>query len=170
MTSVAEFKTALKDQLDARVDALVVTGATLRVDPSALAEQMLAVVPRAHLYDEVVGPFHSIEGVRRLLGISRQAVFDRVKRGTLLQVRTSDDLALYPAFQFSGTDVDPRVRAVLIQFRDAPVDGWTVATWFGVPAEELGGVTPKAWLADPALDLQTVSRIATATATRWSMP
>ncbi|WP_156044043.1 hypothetical protein [Cellulomonas sp. HZM] len=170
MTSVAEFKVALMESLEAGVDELVATDApALHEDPAVLARRMLAAVPRAHLYDQLVGPFFDLEGVRRLLGgTSRQAVHDRVKRGTLLQVRTSDDVLLYPAFQFDGTDVSPRIRQVLIHLRDAGVDGWTIATWFSVPAADLDGDSPRTRLVDAGAPIEPVEQLAIAAARRWA--
>lgn len=171
MTGAAQFKSTLMAELSAGVDVLVAEHArAVEMDPGVLAKQMLSVVPQAHVYDAAIGPFYTTDGVRKLLGgTSRQAVADRVRRGTLLQVRSSDGVMLYPAFQFEGTQVSARVREVLAQFRAADVDGWTVASWFGVPAEDLAGCTPRDWLADPARDLEPVLRLAAATAARWSM-
>ena len=170
MTSLAEFRAELMATLEAGVDEIVTAdGPALREDPSTLAHRMLAAVPRAHTYDAVVGPFYDIEGVRRLLGgASRQAVHDRVKRGTLLQVRTSDNVLLYPAFQFDGTDVSPRLRRVLSVLRLAPVDGWTIATWFSVPAADLNGSSPRQWLARASAPLEPVEHLATDAVRRWS--
>ena len=172
MTGLAEFKAELMATLEAGVDEIMAAdGPALREDPSTLAHRMLAAVPRAHTYDAFVGPFYDIEGVRRLLGgPSRQAVHDRVKRGTLLQVRTSDDLLLYPAFQFDGTDVAPRLRRILSIVRQAPVDGWTIATWFSVPATELDGASPRQWLARTGAPIEPVEQLAIAGVRRWSAP
>lgn len=172
MTGAAQFKSTLMQQLAAGVDALDIEhAAAIETDPGALAKKMLSVVPRAYVYDAVIGSFYTTEGVRTLLGgASRQAVLDRVKRGTLLKVRSSDGVALYPAFQFDGAQVSARVRDVLALLRTITVDSWTIASWFGVPAEALGGLTPHSWLADPARDLDPVLRLAATTAARWSMP
>ncbi|GHS87315.1 hypothetical protein AGMMS50218_08910 [Actinomycetota bacterium] len=167
-----QFKDNLMHRLEVGVDELVAHHSpALNMDPSALAEQMLAVVPRSHVYDKELGPFHTTDGVRHLLGgVSRQAVFDRVRRGTLLQVRTADGVSLYPAFQFEGAEVSPRLRDVLVQFRSVPVDGWAVGAWLVAPAEDLGGVAPRAWLSDPGNPVEPVARLAAQTAARWSMP
>jgi hypothetical protein len=166
-----EFATDLMRELEAGVRSLVADNApVLRIGPAAIAARMLAAVPRAHVYDETIGPFHTSEGVRTLLGVSRQAVHDRVRRGTLLQVRTSDGVLLYPAFQFDGADVPARLRSALTAFRDAPVDGWAIASWFSVPAEELDDLTPRQWLADPDRDPAPVHQLAADAAASWSAP
>ena len=115
----------------------------LEMSPEAIAKIMTDAVPRKHFYDEFLGPFYDTEGVCLLLNkISRQAVHERVKNGTLLQVTSSDKVALYPIFQFSGREVDPNFKRVLSEFRNVTVGGWAVATWFRTPAQELAGDTP----------------------------
>lgn len=126
--------------------------------------------PRASTWDEVIGPVYTAHGVARRLGISRHAVAQRARRKTLLSVVTSDNVVLYPAFQFAGDQVDPAVTAVLLEFRACPVDCWTVAAWFGVPEPALKGLTPRQWLADPHRDVTLVQRLAAEAAARWSAP
>lgn len=168
----AEYKAALMDALATGVDSLVAEDAPgLGDDPRAVAARMIAAVPRAHVYDDLVGPFYGTDAVRRMLGgVSRQAVHDRANRRTLLQVRTSDGVSLYPAFQFEGDGVSPRVRRVLSAFRDVPVDGWAVATWFSVPAVDLDGLTPRDWLGDLHRDDAMVLALAQRAAIRWAAP
>ena len=130
----------LMGELRTGLEALLARGAPLRRESAlTLATRMLAAVRGAHVYDELVGPFHTTAGVQTLLGITRQAVHARVKRGTLLRVLTSDEVALYPTFQFRGAQVPPPLRRVLATFRETPVDGWTVAAWpAGVRRQRMG--------------------------------
>ncbi len=167
-----QFKNDLMRRLETGVDELVARHSpVLDMDPSALAERMLAVVPRSQVYDKELGPFHTTDGVRHLLGgVSRQAVFDRVRRGTLLQVRTADGVSLYPIFQFEGAKVSPSLRDVLVQFRSVPVDGWAIGAWLVAPVADLGGVAPRAWLSDPGNPVKPVVRLAAQTAAQWSLP
>lgn len=46
----------------------------------------------------------------------------------LLRVTTSDNVTLYPSFQFRGGRV-PEALVDLIKILGAHADGWTVATW-----------------------------------------
>lgn len=156
------------ESLEAGIDAvLAADGPALHRTPPC----WLAAVPRAHLYDDVVGPFYDLTGVHRILGgVSRQAIHDRVKRGTLLQVRTSDQALLYPTFQFDGTDIAPRLRQVLARLRATDVDGWTIATWFSTPSAELDGSTPREVLEQPGAPVEPVEQAATAAARRWAAP
>lgn len=58
--------------------------------PEELAERMVATVPEPSPWGEL-GPFYSTRKVAKLLGgVSRQAIADRRKRGTLLGLRTAD--------------------------------------------------------------------------------
>lgn len=137
-------------------------------DPSELADQMVAIVPiQRNPLDERVGPFYDTSGVRALLKVGRRAIDDRRRRGTILAVRTSDMHWLYPTFQFDGAALRPEVLAVLRAFRDVNVGRWTVATWFGSPAEDLAGRTPIEWMKDKA-DLEAVHDLAFSTARRWA--
>lgn len=62
--------------------------------PEELAERMVATVPLPSPWGEL-GPFYSTGKVARLLGgISRQAIADRRKRGTLLGLQTIDGVGL----------------------------------------------------------------------------
>jgi hypothetical protein len=114
--------------------------------PERVAERMLATVPTPHPWDVQIGPFYDTAGVVRLLAVSRQAVADRVRRRTLLAANTAQGRVVYPTWQFAGNRVDPAVSRTVSQFRDVPVDGWAIASWFTTPADTLGRMTPADWL------------------------
>lgn len=169
---VVAYKSELIEALAKRIDALVEGNVSdLLEDPEQVADRMIAAVPRMHSHDELVGPFFTTDAVRRMLNdISRQAVHDRAARRTLLQVKTSDGVSLYPAFQFEDDRVSDRIRSVMTRFRGVPVDGWAIATWFSIPAESLDGLTPREWLADRHRDAEPADALARSTALRWSAP
>ncbi len=169
---VVAYKSELMEALAKRIDALVAgDDPDLLEDPEQVADRMIAAVPRMHGYDELVGPFFTTDAVGRMLhGISRQAVHDRAARRTLLQVKTSDGVSLYPAFQFEDDEVSDRIRSVMTRFRGVPVDGWAIATWFSIPAESLDGLSPRQWLADRRRDAEPAHELARSTALRWSAP
>jgi hypothetical protein len=162
---------------DEEFDAIV---GRLNMPPEEIAKLMLNSIPRKHFYDELLGPFYDTEGVRQMLGnVSRQAIHDRVKNGTLLQVQTSDRVSLYPAFQFAGSSIAPGFKSVLQIFRGLSVDGWTIATWFRTPAQTLQGLTPLDVLSPEqaskkhrkySVSLADVASLATETARRWETP
>ncbi len=115
--------------------------------PEELAERMVATVPEPSPWGEL-GPFYSTSKVTKLLGgVSRQAIADRRKRGTLLGLRTADGVWVYPAFQFDDHHVVlnglPEMLRIL---RTSEVDEWTLASWLTSPMRSLGDRSPIDWL------------------------
>lgn len=127
--------------------------------PEELAAQMVdAFVPTVWEYDELLGPFVTSEAARKRLGISRQALHQRVARGRLLQVVTADGVHLYPLFQFDGREIRRGLGDVLAQFRDVDIDPWTIAAWLRSPEALLDGATPLDCLAERTEDVITAAR------------
>lgn len=117
-------------------------------DPEDLARRALASIPSPTPWDDALGPFYDTRQVALLLGdISRQAVADRRRRGTLLGLKTTDDAMVYPTFQF-GRDhqVLKSFPPVLQALRESPVDDWTLAGWLVAPQEALDGESVIDWL------------------------
>lgn len=108
-----------------------------------LAQRMLDAIPRRSVLDLRAGPFHRRADVSALLGVSRQAVHERVKRGRMLAVDTADGTRLFPTFQFEGGRVHPEVANAIEALSHAAVDGWTIALWL---TADHGGVTALAAL------------------------
>lgn len=135
--------------------------------PERVAERMLDTVPAAHPWDALIGPFYDTAGVIRLLGVSKQAVADRVRRRTLLAANTAQGKVVYPTWQFRGNRVNPAISHILTVFRDVPVDGWGIAAWFTTPADVLNMTTPFDWLRTGG-DEEPVHALAADTASRWS--
>jgi len=132
-----------------------------------LAERMLAALPILHPWDVQVGPFYDTAGLTGLLGVSKQAVADRVRRGTLLAVTTSDGRVVYPAWQLRGRTVLPGLARVLAVLTPAAGDAWTVAAWLTTPAADLEGMTPARWLRDRE-EPERVVALARSSALRWA--
>ncbi len=119
---------------------------------SNLAKTMARVAPDAeprNEMDRLVGPFYSTASLEEWLGISRQALDQRVRARKLLGCMATDRVRLYPSWQFTdrglvipGLD---RVLPVLAAGVDAP---WTWALWLvsAIP-DELEGLSPAEWLA-----------------------
>lgn len=105
-------------------------------DPLELAGRMTAALPRAaHPLDVELGPFYDTAGLSGWWGVSRQALADRVRRGTLLACRTADGHLVYPAFQFARDgSVRPGIVDAVAVFARQRVDGWTAAVWFTTPS------------------------------------
>ena len=135
-------------------------------DPGDVADRMLALVPVPHPWDAQIGPFYDTPAVVRLLGVSKQAVADRARRGTLLRVTTRQGRHLYPVFQFDRRRLYPAIPQALAPFRDTRVDGWAIASWLTTPAAALDGATPAQWLRDGG-DAAPVVALAEDVAARW---
>lgn len=123
--------------------------------PQELVERSLQVVPDPSPWNETLGAFYDTTGVRQVLGdISRQAVMDRVKRRTLLGLKTSDGRWVYPVVQFARrNEVVEGLADVLQSFDPGQVDDWTVAGWLASDTPSLDGLSPLVWLRegrDPA--------------------
>jgi hypothetical protein len=114
-----------------------------------------------------MGPFYDTAGLSLWLGITRQAVHDRVRRRALLAVMTADGKTLYPAWQFNNAgQVVPHLREVLEVFRDVPAEDWSVAVWLTTPEEELDELTPAQWLLAGGA-VEAVRALAMDVAARW---
>lgn len=86
--------------------------------------------------------------LRELLDVSRQALGQRVERGTLLGL-PGERTTLYPVWQFDGTEVRPVVADILAAFRGEvgdDVDPRMIASWAQTPQRELDAETPAAWI------------------------
>lgn len=109
------------------------------LDASWVAAAMLDAIPATHPFEEL-GPFYDTAGVSRWLGITRQALHQKVKAGQLLALTTGDGQRLYPAWQFApdGRPLTGLVD-VLRVLNPAAADAWTVAVWLTRPLETSGG-------------------------------
>lgn len=112
-----------------------------RLDISWIASAMLEAIPLTHPFEEL-GPFYDTAGVSRWLGITRQALHQKVKADQLLALTTGDGQRIYPAWQFTP-DGRPLVGLVdlLRVLSPAAADPWTVAVWLTRPVEEADGRT-----------------------------
>jgi hypothetical protein len=166
----SELIDAITDRLHDRVRALIEAGGDpARLgSPEELANRMLAAVPWAHPWDEQIGPFYDTAGLTRYLGVSKQALADRVARRRLLAVSV-DGRVLYPARQFEGRQLIPGLADTLTEFRDVPVDGWVIAAWLTTPAAALDDTTPLAWLKERR-PVVAARALAAAHAARWKAP
>jgi hypothetical protein len=146
MTTAAADEQALVTRVSAlvaeRARLLATQGRTLGDlgDPDELAARMVSALPAQHPYDEPLGPFYDTSGLVSWLGVSRQAVADRVRRGTLLACRTQDGHLVYPAWQFARDGaVRPGVVEAVGEFARRGADGWSTALWLTTPSDVFGG-------------------------------
>ena len=172
--ATGELLDAVERLVGERADELARQGRSLRSlgDLEALAERMVAALPTVHPYDTALGPFYDTTGLVQWLGVSRQALADRVRRGTLLACRTSDGHLLYPLFQFGRSG---EVRAGLVDvigvLGRAGADGWSIGAWLTTPSEAFGGESAVDHLVVRRSSRAAVSLVvaaATEDAVRWS--
>jgi hypothetical protein len=139
-------------------------------DPDALAARMLAAVPEPSPWSEL-GPFYSTSGIARVLGgISRQAVEERRRRRTILALRTTDGVWVYPAFQLDDRNrVVQGLAEVLDRFRPHTADDeWMVASFLAAPQPGLHGDSVVDHLRSGG-DLAAVLDLAADRAERWAL-
>lgn len=140
-TTTKRLLAALEDLIGERRRVLADQGRRLELgDVQALAERMLAALPNVHPLDAPLGPFYDTAGLVAWLGVSRQALFDRVQRGTILACRTADGHLVYPSLQFGrdGT-VRPGVSDAVRAMARQGVDGWTVGAWLTTESAAFDG-------------------------------
>jgi len=149
-TTAATPQAAAERALVTRVSALVADRARLLADQGRtlgdlgdldeLAARMVSALPTQHPYDEPLGPFYDTTGLVSWLGVSRQAIADRVRRGTLLACRTQDGHVVYPAWQFARDGaVRPGVVEAVGEFARRGADGWATAVWLTTSSDVFGG-------------------------------
>jgi hypothetical protein len=105
--------------------------------PAVFAEIVFRSIPKRSSWDKVVGPVFTTEQLQMRDGVSRQAIFDRVRRHTLLGLRTLDKHTVYPTFQFEGRKVLGGLSKVL-KITAGEVDDWTLASWLVAEQPSLG--------------------------------
>lgn len=140
----------------------------VEADPLELADRMVASIPVRHRYDAVLGPFYDTTGLRKWLGLTRQALASRVRAGSLLACPTEDGQLVYPAWQFrsDGTTV-PHLPAVIKILRPQAKTPWTVATWLRTAGgNDLDGMDAVSWL-DAGRDPEPILEQARADGARW---
>ena len=85
------------------------------------------------------------------LGVTRQALADRERRGTLLACRTADGHLVYPVLQFGRNgQVRPGVVDAVGILKRAGADGWAIGAWLTTATAAFDG--------DSAVDYLVVHR------------
>lgn len=138
-------------------------------DPEQVAEKMAASLPASHRYDDISGPFYDTAGLVKWLGISRQAVHQKVAKHALLGCPTADGSTLFPTWQFlpNGATI-PALAEVLAVLAEGTDDPWMIALWMQAPSALLDGHRASGWLRRGG-DPQRVLTIARDTAARWKV-
>jgi hypothetical protein len=172
-TAAEALAEAVRVRVAQRVEELAAQGRTLDLgDVDALAERMMAALPLVHPLDQPLGPFYDTAGLVAWLGISRQALFDRVRRGTVLACRTSDGHLLYPSLQFGRQGaVRAGVQEAVGAFTRRGVDGWSIGAWLTTPTDAFEGHSAVDYLVvhrSSAAAVATVAERAAADAAAWA--
>lgn len=140
--------------LDQVVDAFRATAASSGLEEALVGEEperlgrVLADALAARVeWDRHVGGLVGVDEARRRLGVrSRQAVYQRLRRGTLLGWEETGRLVL-PDFQFRAQGgVYPGLVDTMSVVKVARMRPKTLASWFQTPQPELDGVTPIEWI------------------------
>jgi hypothetical protein len=172
-TAVDALTEAVRKRIEARADELREQGRVLDLgEVEDLADRMVAALPTVHPLDQPLGPFYDTTGLVAWLGISRQALFDRVRRGTVLACRTADGHLVYPSLQFgrNGT-VRPGVMDAVGAFTRKGADGWAVGAWLTTPSVVFDGQSAVDFLVVHRSSATAVARVASAAsadAAQWA--
>lgn len=172
-TDVDALTRALRARIEVRAAELAAQGRRLDLgDVDDLADRMLAALPTVHPLDQPLGPFYDTAGLVAWLGISRQALFDRVQRGTVLACRTADGHLVYPSLQFGRHGaVRPGIQDAVGAFVRRGVDGWSIGAWLTTPSEVFDGHSAVDYLVVHRSSPTAVARVASravADATQWA--
>lgn len=125
---------------------LSVTLAKLR-DPESFGADLARVAATRATLEAATGGYVSVAEAAKIIGVnSRQAVHQRIDRGTLLAMDVAGQTVL-PAYQFDGPRARPEVTRAAKLLAPAGLSDIGVVSWFATPQPELDGVTPAAWLA-----------------------
>lgn len=138
-------------------------------DPQHLADRVVAAAPsQPSPLEGLTGPFYGTAGLRAWLGVTRQALADRVRGKRLLGMRTGDGTWVYPAWQFTDDRrTIPHLAEVLRALAAGSDEPWTWALWLTAPSEDWQGLPAWRYLADGG-DLAPVLFEARVDAARWA--
>ena len=172
-TDVDALAEAVRARVGERAAEMAAQGRRLDLgDVEALADRMIAALPTVHPLDQPLGPFYDTAGLVAWLGISRQALFDRVRRGTVLACRTADGHLVYPSLQFGRNGaVRPGVQDAVSAFVRKGTDGWSIGAWLTTPSPVFDGHSAVDYLVVHRSSPTSVARVtaaAVADASQWA--
>jgi hypothetical protein len=107
------------------------------------------------IWAEAVGERWSTTETAEFLGVTRQALHDRVKRSTLLGV-PGRGVTWFPTWQLNPgkRQVRPVVADLIAAFGDLdrPLEALEIAAWAQGPRVDLDGLSPADWIAEERPD------------------
>jgi hypothetical protein len=112
------------------------------LDAESLGRRAALLVASELLWEREIGPSLKTRDVEALLGCTRQAISERVRRHRLLALPLDDGYE-FPAFQF-GSDGAPLegLPEILQQLLPLATTPYTIASWLAAPEAELAGAAP----------------------------
>jgi hypothetical protein len=122
-------------------------------DPVMLGQQAADMLLASTVWSRAVGPVYDTTHVAQMLGVTRQAIAERVNSGSLLALHGRRS-RMYPTWQFESFgdtfEVVEIVGWLLSTWRalEPEVEPLTIAVWANSPSEWLGGDTPAARIAE----------------------
>lgn len=152
MDALSAFEKGFREQLGAFWHRHEELGQLPAEEAERLGSEAARTAVAPVLWRLALGDLWETRQVVDLLGVSRQAIHQRVRNGSMLGLR-SRGKTLFPVWQFDFDhhDVRPIVPALLAAFRAASeVEPWVVASWATTPQPELHGQTPADLLAKQA--------------------
>jgi hypothetical protein len=120
-----------------------------QINPEQVAERVAALIPAPHPFAQL-GPFYPTRAVTKWLGMTRQALDQRVRARKMLGCPTADGgQRVYPVWQFTNDGhLIPHLAAVLNSLHEGIDDPWTWATWLATPVPgRFEGKPAYQWLA-----------------------
>ena len=138
-----------------------------RLDLEQVAERAAALIPTAHPFAQL-GPFYTTGSMTKWLGITRQALDQRVRSRKMLGCPTSGGgQRVYPVWQFTEDGYSiAHLAEVLDTLHRGIDDPWTWAAWLAAPVpDRFDGMPAHQWLAQ-GRDAETVLTEARRTAGR----
>lgn len=88
---------------------------------------------------EIVGPCYTTASVARALGWTSPQVEEAVESLSLLELKTSDGVCLYPAFQIADGRIVDGVGDALRVLATGTKGRWTWAQWLNSPFDDETG-------------------------------
>ena len=141
---------------------------TLAPPEDEVVEALLSALPQRTedpTLAEALGPVYDTSGVMRILSVTKQAVDDRRRKGSILALRTSDGMWVYPAFQFDDGRIHPDLLPAMRALKDSPP--WASALWFLTPNEHLENLSPVDY-AHGGFPVEYIQQSAQALAADWA--
>lgn len=126
-------------------------------------------------WNELLGPFFTVDRVSYLLGISAYEVRQKAQGRRLLGVKIRDSSLVFPVFQFEQNEGEHTWRlidgleSVLTVFAQpgVKIDNWKLASWVKTPRVDLAGMSVIDYL-KAGKGIEAPLAAASAAADHWS--